>query len=83
MYVKGVGMTRFGVHSKTSQELAYEAIMEALDDAQMGISEVDEIVMSKGDSIYDGERQRLYPGVLSSILRDEGIPIIKVTATCF
>ncbi len=82
MYIKGVGMTRFGVHSKTSQELAYEAVIEALDDAEIGISEVDEIVLSKGDSIYDGERQRLYPGVLSSILRDENIPIIRVTAAC-
>ena len=82
MYVKGVGMTRFGVHSKTSQELAYEAVIEALDDAEISISKVDEIVLSKGDSIYDGERQRLYPGVLSSILRDEDIPIIMVTAAC-
>ena len=56
--------------------------MEALDDAQMSISKIDEIVLSKGDSIHDGERQRLYPGVLSSILRKEDIPIIRVTAAC-
>ncbi|MEK6875998.1 MAG: hypothetical protein AABX63_01185 [Nanoarchaeota archaeon] len=82
MYIKGVGMTKFGVHAQTSQELAYEAVMEALEDAQMSILEIDEIVLSKCDSIHDGERQRLYPGVLSSILRDENIPIIRVTAAC-
>ena len=82
MYVKGVGMTKFGIHTKTSQELCYEAIMEALDDANMPLNEIDEIIIAKGDSIYDGERQRLYPGVLSSILKYEDVPIIRVTAAC-
>ena len=82
MYVKGVGMTKFGVHSKTSQELCYDAIMEALDDADMQLSEVDEIIIAKGDSINDGERQRMFPGVLSSILGDLEIPVIRVTAAC-
>ncbi len=82
MYVKGVGMTKFGVHTKTSQELCYEAVMEALDDANMPLREIDEIIIAKGDSIHDGERQRLYPGVLSSILNYDGVPIIRVTAAC-
>ena len=82
MYIKGVGMTKFGVHTKTSQEFAYEAVMEALEDANMQLSEIDEIILSKGDSIHDGERQRLYPGVLSSILKYEDAPIIRVTAAC-
>jgi acetyl-CoA C-acetyltransferase len=81
-YVKGVGMTKFGVHSKTSQELCYDAVMEALEDANMPLSGIDEIILTKGDSIYDGERQRLFPGLLSSILRDEDIPIMRVTAAC-
>ena len=81
-YIKGVGMTRFAVHSSTSQELCYEAVTDALEDANMSISDIDEIIFSKGDSIYDGERQRLFSGVLSSILRDEEIPIIRVTAAC-
>lgn len=82
MYVKGVGMTKFGTHTETSQELCYEAIMETLDDADMSITDIDEIIISKGDSINDGERQRLFPGVLSSIIQDQGIPIIRVVAAC-
>src|SRR3989338_8397531 len=82
MYVKGVGMTKFGSHSETSQELCYEAIMDALEDAEMQLPDIDVIIMSRSDSINDGERQRLFPGVLSSILRDENIPIIRVIAAC-
>jgi len=82
MYIKGVGMTRFGIHSKTSQELCYEAVMEALEDAEMSLEEIDEIIIAKGDSANDGERQRLFPGILSSILQDKNIPIIRVTAAC-
>lgn len=82
MYVKGVGMTKFGVHTKTTHELCYEAIMEALDDANMPLTEIDEIVVAKGDSANDGERQRLFTGMLSSILQYEDIPIIRVIAAC-
>ena len=63
MYIKGVGMTKFGVHVKTTQELCYEAIMEALDDADMPLVDIDEIIISKGDSENDAERQRLFTGV--------------------
>src|SRR3989338_7493749 len=82
MYVKGVGMTKFGIHTKTTHELCYEAIMEALDDANMPLTEIDEIIVAKGDSANDGERQRLFSGVLSSILQYEDVPIIRVVAAC-
>jgi acetyl-CoA C-acetyltransferase len=81
-YIKGVGMTKFGAINKSSQELCYMAIMEALEDADMSINEIDQIILSKGDSLNDGERQRLFPGVISSILQDENIPIFRVTAAC-
>ncbi len=82
MYIKGVGMTNFGIHSKTTHELCYDAIMEALEDADTPISEIDEIIISKGDSRNDGERQKLFPGMLSSMLQDQDIPIIRVMAAC-
>ena len=75
-------MTKFGVHTETTQELCYEAIMDALNDADMSISEIDEIIISKGDSANDGERQRLFPGVLSSIIQDQNIPILRIVAAC-
>ena len=82
MYIKGVGMTKFGIHAETTHELCYEAVMEALEDANMPLSEIDEIIISKGDSRNDGERQKLFPGMLSSMLQDENIPIIRVMAAC-
>jgi acetyl-CoA C-acetyltransferase len=82
MYVKGVGMTRFGVHSVTTQELCYDAVMEALGDSGVQLSDIDEIIVSRGDSTIDGERQKLFPSVLSSIIQDQGIPIIRVIAAC-
>jgi len=81
-YVKGVGMTRFGTNDKTSQELCYDAAIEALESADMSLEEIDEIIISKGESVHDGERQRLFPGVISSILQNDKIPIIRVTAAC-
>ncbi len=82
MYIKGVGMTRFGIHTKTTHELCYDAIMEALEDSNTPLSEIDEIIISKGDSRNDGERQKLFPGMLSSMLQDRDIPIIRVMAAC-
>ena len=82
MYIKGVGMTKFGIHTKTTQELCYDAISEALEDADMNLEEIGEIITSKGDCSNDGERQRLFSAVLSSILQDKGIPIIRVVAAC-
>ena len=82
VYVKGVGMTKFGVHSKTSQELCYEAALEAIQDAEISLENINAIVISRGDSTVDGERQRLFPSVISSILQKENIPITQVTAAC-
>ena len=82
MYVKGVGMTKFGIHAKTSQELCYEAASEAFEDANMTPEDIDAVVISRGDSVFDGERQRLFPSVISSILQKENIPMTQVMAAC-
>ena len=82
VYVKGVGMTKFGVHTKTSQEMCYEATLEALQDAEISLEDINAIVISRGDSAVDGERQRLFPSLISSILQKENIPITQVMAAC-
>ena len=82
VYVKGVGMTKFGVHTKTSQELCYDAALEAIQDAEISPEDINAIVISRGDSTVDGERQRLFPSVISSILQKENIPITQVMAAC-
>ena len=46
MYVKGVGMTKFGIQGGTSQELVYEAAMEALEDADIKLEDIDAVVSS-------------------------------------
>ena len=82
MYVKGVGMTKFGTLDRRSQELCYEAASDALEDAQMSLEDIDAIVIARGDSALDGERQRLFMSVISSILQKEDIPITQVMAAC-
>src|SRR3989338_8552573 len=81
MYIKGVGMTKFGAQSGTSQELVYEAAMEALDDAEVSMDDIDAIVVSAIDSENTGERQRLFGSIVGSILRKK-IPILTSTAVC-
>ena len=82
MYVKGVGMTKFGAHSKATHELCYDAAMEAIEDANLNPREIDAVFVARNDSAFDGERQRLYPSVISSILQREGIPMVQVMAAC-
>ena len=81
MFVKGVGMTNFGAQPDLSHELVYDATMEALDDANISLEEIDSIVVSTTDTESNGERQRLYSGILSSILK-KNVPIINPTAVC-
>jgi len=81
MYIKGVGMTNFGVEDRTTQEMAYEAALEALDDADMSIDDVNAVVTSSMDTMINGERQRHSASLLSSLFKVE-IPIIRVPAGC-
>ncbi|MBI2655782.1 thiolase family protein [Candidatus Woesearchaeota archaeon] len=81
MYIKGVGMTKFGIQGGTSQELVYEAAMEALDDADIKLEDIDAIVSSIVDSESNGERQRGFSSVISSIFKKK-IPIITTSAVC-
>ncbi len=81
MYIRGVGMTKFGAQTDTSQELVYEATMEALEDADFRLEDIDAIVVSAIDTETNGERQRLFSSVLSSILKKK-VPILTSTAVC-
>ena len=74
-------MTKFGAQTYTSQELVYEATLEALNDADFNIGDIDAVVVSAIDTESNGERQRLFSNVLSSILRKK-VPILTVTAVC-
>jgi acetyl-CoA C-acetyltransferase len=81
MYVKGVGMTKFGAQEDSSQELAYQATFEALEDSGLNIEDIDAIVSSTVDSKSNGERQRGFSSIMSSIFKKK-IPIITSSAVC-
>ncbi len=80
-YVKGVGMTKFSVESRTTQDMAIEAISLALDDSNLNINDIEAVVVSTVDTKVNTERQRHYPAVLSSLLKRK-MPIIRVPAVC-
>ena len=81
MYVKGVGMTKFGMQLTSTNAMAYEAAMEAINDADMSIDDIQAIVVSNVDTAINGESQRHYGSVLASILKKK-VPIIRVPAVC-
>jgi len=81
MYIKGTGMTTFNYHERPSHLLAYDAILQALNNSSMKIKEIDAIVISNLDFEFNGERQRHFGSLLSSLLKTN-VPIIRVPAAC-
>src|SRR3989344_4463782 len=81
MFVKGVGMTKFGTENRSSQEMIYEAAFEALQGADMTPDDMDAIVLSTTDSQINGERQRLMGPVVNSLLNTKK-PVIRIPAVC-
>ena len=81
MYIKGVGMTKFGVSSKFSHQLAYEATQEALKDADMSFNDIDAIVCSTLEWFFSIEKQRHFASLLSSMFQTHK-PIVRVPAAC-
>ena len=81
MFIKGVGMTEFGIKEDASSHLVYESAMEALNDADMSMNDVDAIVISNNDILSNGERQRHSASMVSSLFQKK-MPIIAVPAGC-
>lgn len=80
-YVKGVGMTKFGVEDRSTYSMSHEAIQQALKDADMNLNDIDAVVVSTVETKINDERQRMYGPILSSILNRK-MPIIRVPAVC-
>ena len=80
-FIKGVGMTKFGIQDDTTSHLVYEATFEALDDADMSMDDVDAIVLSNHDFLTNGERQRHSASQISSLFQKK-MPIITIPAAC-
>lgn len=81
MYVKGVGMTKFGLEDRMSYSMAYEAAQECLNDSDISMNKIDAVVLSTVDSEVNGERQRHYSSALASLFKRK-MPIIRVPAVC-
>src|SRR3989338_2561968 len=81
MYIKGAGMTKFGISDKSSHQLAYDAAQEALDDAGISFSEIDAVVCSSIEWFFSLEKQRHFESMLSSIFKTHK-PIVRIPAAC-
>ncbi len=81
MFIKGVGMTKFGVQEDASSHMIYEATLEALNDTNLSMENIDAIVISNMDILSNGERQRHSSSMVSSLFQKK-IPIVTVPAGC-
>src|SRR3989338_6304219 len=81
MFIKGVGMTKFGITNKFSHTLAYEATLRALEDADTSFNKIDAVVCTSLEWFFSIEKQRHFAAMLSSMLRTNK-PIISVPAGC-
>ena len=80
-FVKGVGIIPYRIHSKPSHLLAYDAAYSALEDSDLGMGDIDAVIVSNLEWFYSSEKQRHMASVLSSTFKTR-IPIIKVPAAC-
>ena len=74
-------MTKFGIQQDPSSHMVYESSMEALDDAEMTMNEIDAIVVSSIEIMSNGERQKHSGSVISSIF-NKTLPVLSVPAGC-
>ncbi len=81
MFIKGIGMTKFGIQEDSSAKMVYEAAFEALDDADISMNDVGAIVISNNDILSNGERQRHSASMISSMFQKK-LPIISVPSGC-
>jgi len=81
MFIKGVGMTKFDYSQKPWWAFAYEATMEALEDAKMKISEIEAIVFTGMSSAAGGEHQTHKISLLSDLFKTN-VPIVETPSVC-
>ncbi len=81
MYIKGAGMTNFGFSDKLSHQLAYDASLDALNNADINFSKIDAVVCSTIEWFFSVEKQRHFAGMLSSMFKTNK-PIIRVPGGC-
>ena len=81
MYIKGVGMTKFDYSQKAWWQFAYEAALEALEDSNLKISQINAIVFTGMSSSDGGEHQTHKVSFLSDLFKTN-VPIIETPSVC-
>ena len=81
MFIRGVGMTKFGFQEDSSQDMIYGSVMEALDDGKIPMQEIDAVVVSSIEVMSNGDRQKHTASMISSLLQIKA-PILDVPAGC-
>jgi len=74
-------MTKFDYSQKYWWQFAYEAAVDALKDAKLGISQIDAIVFTGMSSAAGGEHQTHKVSFLSGLFKTN-VPIIEVPSVC-
>ena len=81
MYVTGIGRTKFGTLTETMPELIYQAMYNAINDSPVSIEDIGAVYVSNfigGPS----EKQLHLNSVVSSLLPELRLPIIRVETAC-
>jgi len=81
MFIKGVGMTKFNYSQKPWWQQAFEASMEALENSNLKISDIDAIVLSAISTASGGEHQTHKISLLSDLFKTN-VPIIETPSVC-
>ncbi len=81
MYVNGIGRTKFGALSESLPELIYQAMCNAIWDSPISIEDLDAVYVS---NFLGGpyEKQLHLNSVVSSLLPDLRLPIIRIETAC-
>ena len=81
MYITGAGRTKFGVLPQSLQELAYEAMLNTLNDSNISIKDIDAIFIS---NFLSGplNGQLHLNSVIASLIPGIHIPIVRVESAC-
>ncbi len=81
MYIVGVGRTKFGVLDKGLPELAYEAMLKALDDAELSVKDLDAIYCANFCAGPFTQQLHLN-SLIAALLPGSNMPIIRIETAC-
>ncbi len=81
MYINGIGRTKFGTLTKNLPELTYEAILSAIEDSPLEITDIDTIFVSNflGGPLNG---QLHLNSIIASLLPSLNIPIVRIETAC-